>query len=164
MTARTNLVLDLTITAAFLTISNPPLTGMAVHEWLGVSLGAAMLVHVLFHWEWVVGISSRLFRPLAQGVRLNYVVDWALFVTFTAAVLSGLLSSEHLLPALGIQVGPARGWRGVHHLTANLSLVAVAVHLGLHWTWVATQLGQLFGLSARKARPAVPPLRDGASV
>ena len=37
MSAKTNLVLDLAITTAFLVVSNPPLTGMAVHEWLGLS-------------------------------------------------------------------------------------------------------------------------------
>lgn len=164
MTARTNLVLDLGITAAFLVVSNPPLTGMAVHEWLGVSLAAAMLTHLLFHWDWVVGITTRLAGRLKQGVRLNYVIDVVLFVTFTAAVLSGLMSSKHILPLFGLQPGPARDWRGIHELAGNVAVFAVAVHVGLHWTWVTTHVKKLSGSRQVGRERELSPLGDGASV
>ena len=84
----------------------------------------------LLHWEWVVGISTRLFGGLARGVRLNYVIDLVLFVAFTAAVLSGVMMSKHVLPAFGLHASPVRAWRGIHDFSANLLVVAVAVHVG----------------------------------
>ena len=165
MTARVNLVLDLGITTAFLVVSNPSLTGMAVHEWLGVSFAVAMLTHVLFHWDWAVGVTTSLFGRLKQGVRLNYLVDVVLFVAFTAAVLSGIMISKHILPLLGLHPSPARGWRGIHDLASNVAVFAVAVHVGLHWTWVATQLKQLVGRTeGRRRETSLPPLDNGAPV
>lgn len=162
MTARTNLALDLGITAAFLVVSNPPLTGMAVHEWLGVSFGTAALVHVLFHWQWVTGVATRLFGRLKQGARLDFIVDVVLFVTFTAAVLSGVMISKHILPLFGLAASAGRDWRGIHELAANLSVAAVAVHVGLHWTWIVTHTRALFRRGAAAAPvDALSPVGDG---
>ncbi len=92
MSAKSNFALDVAIAAAFLVSCNPPLTGLAVHEWVGVSFGGAVAVHLLFHWNWMVQVTRRAFRRTARGSRLNYAVDAWLFVAFTATVLSGLLS------------------------------------------------------------------------
>ncbi|MEI7848867.1 MAG: hypothetical protein WCK35_23905 [Chloroflexota bacterium] len=48
---KTNLVLDLTIFTAFLVASNPRITGNSIHEWLGISFAAAIITHLLFHWQ-----------------------------------------------------------------------------------------------------------------
>lgn len=161
MTTRTNLVLDIGLTGAFLAISNPPLTGLAVHEWLGLTLAVGMLVHVVFHWNWVAGISGRLFGRLRPGARLDYLVDVVLFVTFIAAVLSGLLTSKHVLPLFGVAAF-GRAWRGIHELTANVAVVAVAVHVGLHWRAVAPQLKRLFSRTDARRQQADGPLRRRA--
>src|SRR5579863_8092501 len=38
-------------------------TGIATHEWLGIGLGAALLVHLTLHWDWVVRTTRKLLRP-----------------------------------------------------------------------------------------------------
>lgn len=162
MSAKTNLVLDLAITAAFLVVSSPPLTGMAVHEWLGLSYAVAILVHLLFHWDWVVTVTTRFLGTLRSGLRLSYVVDLVLFVALTAAVLSGLLMSKHVLPVLGVAPVSGRQWRGIHELAANVSVAAVAVHIGLHWTWLAFHLRRLCGIGARvDVRQTLSPAQGG---
>jgi hypothetical protein len=37
---------------------------------------------------------------------------------------------------IGIVPPHSRTWRGVHEVSANLALVIVALHLGLHLRWV----------------------------
>ena len=54
---KNNLILDITIFAAFLAIASPKLTGNTIHEWLALALAAAIVVHLLFHWKWLVTIS-----------------------------------------------------------------------------------------------------------
>jgi hypothetical protein len=51
MSIKTNLTLDIAIFGAFLTASNPALTGLPIHEWLSAALAATLLVHLLFHLE-----------------------------------------------------------------------------------------------------------------
>jgi hypothetical protein len=151
MSARTNLVLDLAIAAAFLFASNPPVAGLTVHEWFGLAFGAVIIVHVVLHWEWSVHVTRRLFGGRGGEPALNYAVDAILFVALTASVLSGLLTSRHVLPWFGLPAEPARGWREIHSFAANTSVVAIGVHLGLHWNWLAFHLPRLAGRGAKAA-------------
>lgn len=140
ISTKTNLILDLTIFAAFLVVSNPALSGLAVHEWLGVSFAAALMTHLLFHWDWLVNLFRTFFQKLFHTSRLNFVVDSLFFVAMTAAMLSGILISRNVLPTFGIQLDASRSWRSIHSLAANLSLVLMALHFALHWNWVVTNL------------------------
>jgi hypothetical protein len=151
MSARSKFVLDVVMAAAFLTASNPPMTGPAVHEWLGVSFCAMTLAHLLFNWNWAVHVTRRLFGHAARGSRLNYVVDAWLFVALTATVLSGIMISRHLLPTFGAAAAPGPGWREIHSLGANALVGGMGVHLGLHWNWLASQVARLLGTQADRA-------------
>ncbi len=140
MSTKTNLTLDIAIFSVFLAASNPALTGLAIHEWLGVSFAAALVAHLLFHWDWIATLVKTYFKNLFHTSRLNFVVDSLLFVMMTAAMLSGLMISRNVLPAFGIQLDASRAWREIHSLSANVSLVFVALHFALHWKWIVTNL------------------------
>lgn len=143
MRARTNLRLDVAIGVAFLVAANPPVTGLAVHEWLGIAFGMALVAHLVLHWEWIVTATRRLFGGEGRGARLNYAVDVVLFVAVTAVTLSGLLISRHVLAALGLPSEPARVWTDIHSFAADVSIVAMGAHLGLHWNWLALNMPRL---------------------
>ncbi len=151
MPVKSNLALDVVIAVAFLVASNPPLTGLAVHEWLGVSFAAALVVHLLFHWNWIAHVTPRVFRTPARGSRLNCAVDALLFVALTATVLSGLLISKHVSATLGLPATPQRAWREIHSVAANTVLAATGVHIGLHWNWLAFHVGHVLGVGRTTA-------------
>ena len=140
MSTKTNLTLDIAIFSAFLVASNPALTGLAVHEWLGVSFAAVLITHLLFHWDWIANLTKTFFKKLMHVSRLNFVVDSLLFVAMTAAMLSGLMISRNVLPAFGVQLDASRAWRSIHSLSANASLIFVALHFALHWKWFVTNV------------------------
>ncbi len=140
MSTKTNLTLDITIFSAFLVAGNPALTGLAVHEWLGVSFAAALITHLLFHWDWITSLTRTFFKKLFHASRLNFVVDSLLFVAMTAAMLSGLMISKNVLATFGIQLEVSRAWRSIHSLAADASLIFVALHFALHWKWVVSSV------------------------
>ena len=138
MSAKTNLTLDIAIFSAFLVASSPAFTGLAIHEWLSVAFAATLVLHLLFHWKWIATLTKTFFKNLLHASRLDYLVDGLLFVAMTAAILSGLMISRSVMVTLGISLSAVPAWRSIHSLSANLSLVLVAVHFGLHWKWVVT--------------------------
>ncbi len=162
MRATTNLVLDIAIAAAFLVSMNPPLVGLPIHEWLGLGFAAALVAHLVLHYEWMVAATKRLFTRQGRGRRLNYAVDAFLLVALTATVLSGLMISRHVLAALALPSQPSSAWREIHSLAANASVAAVGLHLGLHWDWIALNVPRLATLirrttgraSARERKPS----------
>jgi len=133
---RTNLLIDLGIFAVFLVVANPNLTGLALHEWLGVALAGTLIVHLLLHWRWIVTVTQHLFRPLLHDSRLQYMVDLLLFISFTTVMMSGLMISRIVLPFLGIALTRNPAWLPLHDLSANTTLALIAVHTALHWDWV----------------------------
>jgi hypothetical protein len=161
MSTKTNLVLDIAIFSAFLAASNPSLTGLAVHEWLAVSFAAALVTHLLFHWQWIVTLLKTFFKKLMHVSRLNFVVDGLLFVAMTAAMLSGLMISKNVMATLGIQLSVSPSWRSIHSLSANASLVFVALHFSLHWNWVVSSIQRyiLAPLNGLIRRPASQPVQ-----
>jgi cytochrome b len=133
---KTDLLVDASIFTAFLIAMDPRSSGIAVHEWLGIAFGAAIIVHLLLHWKWIFSTTRRLFSRAARQARLNYFLNTLLFIDITLVVFTGLMISRVALPSLGIYLGGNFLWRGLHSLTANLSLVLISVHVALHWRWI----------------------------
>ena len=57
-----NFWLDILIFFAFVIDMNVHLTGLVIHEWLGLGLGVVMVIHLLFHWEWIVCTVKKLLK------------------------------------------------------------------------------------------------------
>ncbi|MCO6452894.1 MAG: DUF4405 domain-containing protein [Caldilineales bacterium] len=140
MPAKTNLTLDLIIFTAFVAVANPALTGMTIHEWLALAFGAAIITHLLFHWNWIAAITRKFFHKLWHQSRLNYVVNLAFFVAVTATMLSGVLISKSALPILGIDLHAGQQWKMIHTLAADASLILLGLHFALHIKWVVFNL------------------------
>lgn len=156
MSNKTNLWIDLGIFAAFLVAFEPRLTGITIHEWLSLALAAAVVAHLLLHWKWIWQVLVRFFRQLFHASRLKFVVDLLLFIAFNGVMLSGLLISRSVLPALGLETLHGGSWERLHGLFANFSLYLMAVHFALNWKWVVTMvkrylIAPVVGLLARRS-------------
>lgn len=149
-TAR-NLIVDLAIVIGFLVSLQPHFTGMAIHEWLGVSLAGAFLLHILLHWRWLYATTSRFFGKLARQSRINFILNLALLIDFTLITLSGILISEEIIPFLGLTAGHDMTWKRLHTLFADAAIWIVALHIALHWKWVLNAVRKyLFGWLPRR--------------
>lgn len=140
MSAKTKLILDIVIFTAFLAVANPSLTGMAVHEWMALAFAAAILTHLLFHWNWLVTMTKHFSKKHFHQSRLNYIVDTLFFIVMTASLFSGLLISRSFTSTLGIQWNISQGWRSIYKLASDVSLIMLGLHFALHLKWIHTNL------------------------
>jgi hypothetical protein len=140
MSTKINLALDITIFIAFLVVANPGLTGMTIHQWIALAFAAAIVTHLLLHWNWLVMVTRQFFKRLFHQSRLNYVVDALFFVAMTASMLSGLMISKSILATLGIQLDVSHGWETIHKLASDASLILLGLHFALHFKWVVSSL------------------------
>jgi hypothetical protein len=155
---KTKLVIDVLIFIAFLIAMEPHLSGITVHEWLATAALAALVVHLLLSWDWIVQTTRRFLGKTSNQARVNYILNWILFVDGTVIMLSGFMISESLLPALGITLPRNFAWRSLHDLSANLFLLLLGLHTALHWSWIVDTfkryafqpVGRLFTYGSRK--------------
>jgi len=128
-------------------------TGVVIHEWLGIALGIALLLHLTLHWDWVVRTTIRLLRPHGPD-KLIWLVNLTLLFFMTLCVLSGILISRVALPELGIRL-PVEGpfWDPLHTLTAEVTLGLVPVHVALRWRWIVGVARRLVARRPLSRRP-----------
>lgn len=131
-----NFWIDIALFLMFIVDMNTHLTGIAVHEWLGILFGGSLIYHILLHWEWISNATRKLFGKLPTIQRIRYVADLALFAMMVIVVASGILISRDALPAVGITATGSRFWSGLHHVTSNMVIVLVGLHIALSWSWL----------------------------
>ena len=151
-TTKIKLLLDGAITLAVLVSLSPAMTGQAIHEWLGIAVAVPLVVHLLLNWKWIVATTRRFLGPLQAQVRINYVLNAALFITMTAVIFSGVMMSEVALRSLGLSLGRIPSMRLVHNLASTALVWVVGLHLALHWGWVVSAI----------RRYVIVPLRGGS--
>ena len=152
---KVNLIVDSAIFIAFLIAMAPRFSGMVIHEWLGIAFGAAIVTHLLLHWQWLVEVTKRFFGKAQWSARINYILNALLFVDITTIILSGLMISESALPLLGIALPRSGSWRMLHTLSADLFLALIGLHIALHWQWIVSMVKRLLSMSRRAPRPSV---------
>lgn len=147
-------VVDVTVFTVFLLVMDVPLTGLPIHEWLGIGIGAALVVHLVQHGNWVATVTDRFRSATSFRNRLNYVMMAVLFLSFVTIIVSGLVISEAAIPWLGIQTAYSPFWLWVHLSSVNVVLLATALHLALNWRWIANSFNRYVAqpLRVRSAR------------
>jgi hypothetical protein len=150
-----NLILDICLFVAFIWTMAPQLGGIAVHEWLSIAFAAAIIGHLLLHWQWIVNTVRRFFGRMSATQRINFVLNTLLFVDFTIIMFTGFMIGEAALPMFGIRPGPGFQWRRLHDVTSNLALLLLGMHIALHWQWILSSVSR-FLLKPFKRAPKMP--------
>lgn len=131
-----NFWVDIALFLMFIVDMNTHFTGIPVHEWLGIVFGGALVYHILLHWAWISNATRKLFAKLPTIQRIRYGVDLFLFVVMVIVVASGIWISRVALPAVGLAPTPSRFWNGLHHITSDLVIFLVGLHIALSWSWI----------------------------
>lgn len=140
--ARSKLWVDIVIFIAFLITMEPHLSDLPIHEWLSLSMIFGMVVHLLINWDWVIQVTQRFLGKLGGQTRINYILNWLFFVDGTLIMVSGIMISEIVVPALGLDIPIGRGWYKLHELSTNMALILLGIHTALHWNWIVSTINR----------------------
>ena len=137
-------VFDSVMLMALCAVESLRVAGIAFHEWLGISLIAVFLVHLLLSWNWIASETKQHFVLRAGRNRTSYLLNFVLFALTVITIFTGIAISEAALPALRIAVEPNPFWRRLHSLGADLMVLLAGLHIALNWDWIFKTLRQLF--------------------
>jgi hypothetical protein len=132
--SKTNWIIDAVLFAGFVLSFFLDLTGVDLHQWLGMALGVLVAYHLVAHKSWVEAVTQRLFGRTSGQSRIYYAIDVALLLGFYLILLTGLMMSTWL--ALPLQNYLA--WKNVHVVVSITALLLVCLKIGLHWRWIVT--------------------------
>ncbi len=115
------------------------LTGLVLHQWVGIFVGILILYHLLCHLDWVNAVAGRLFEGTNNRSRLYLLIDILLACGFGLIIGTGLLMSTWLdLPLVNYEF-----WRVNHILFSTATLILAALKLILHWRWIIATMRKL---------------------
>jgi hypothetical protein len=129
-------LLDVTMFVSFLIATAPRWSGLAIHEWLSIALAGTVIVHLLWHWQWIIQVGKSFVGALSFTARLNYLLNAAFFVSFVLLMYSGIAISEDAMPWLGVSAFNNRAWRMHHHTLSDITLIIMAIHVAVNWQWI----------------------------
>lgn len=124
-------MIDVVLWISFLLLFFLELTGLDLHQWLGVAISAFAGYHLLLHANWVTSVTARLHKA-AGRVRLNYLVDAVLILGFGLMLATGLVISTWF----NLNLDNYAAWKDLHVGAAVGSLAVLAAKIGLHWRWI----------------------------
>lgn len=156
---RSALVVDLIVLVVYLVVANPALTGIGVHEWLGIAAFVAFVAHAAQHGDWVAETARTAFARPSLGRTGHFVLDALIVVAFMTCTVSGVLVSGAVLPALGLYADGFFFWDPLHAASAKVLLALLVVHVVAHWRWIAG----LFRGSRDKRGQETPRTASGGS-
>ncbi|SRR6266481_1316240 len=129
--------LDALLLLLALFLMSPRLTGLPVHEWVGIVFLLPLLVHLLLSWRWIVTALRRVLRPVRRRDAVNLALNTILFVATTVVIVSGLVISQVALPWMGVGTIDDRAWRTTHNNWTDVMWWIVCAHIAMNWQWIA---------------------------
>jgi hypothetical protein len=159
-TQKTNWWLDAVLLVSFLTTFFLDITGVELHQWIGIGLGFMLLVHLARHMDWVGTVVTRFFGKCTASSRVNLIIDGLLMGGFGMIIFTGLIISTWL----NLTFINYTGWWAVHVASAAMTLFALLVKLYLHRKWIVNVAETHVFRRKDKKEPAVIPGMAAARV
>jgi len=152
---KTNWIIDAVLFLGFVLTFFLDVTGLALHQLLGVFVGLLAAYHLVVHWAWVKAVSRRLFKCGCGKARWNYVVDAGVLLSMALIILTGLVMSTWL----ELPLPNYFRWRQAHVWVSIATAALVTLKIAMHWRWIVNVARKhiLPGLSAT-GQPALAPV------
>jgi hypothetical protein len=146
-----NWMIDAVLLAGFLTTFFLDLTGLSLHQWLGIAVGLLAGYHFVLHWNWVKSVTLRVVGQTSRQARRYYVIDASLMLGFALILVTGLVISSWL--ALPLENYAA--WKNIHVAASIITLLVIVGKMGMHWRWIVKTVRQFSPVPNAPATTAI---------
>lgn len=144
---KSNWTLDIVILLGFLVSFFLNLTGLAVHQWLGIAVFLGIMMHLVNHWDWVKSVFSRFFRKTSSRARIYALIDGLLLYGFVMIIETGLVISTWF----NLNLTNYEVWLDIHIYSSITTLILAVLKIGLHWRWIVKTAIKIFTPEPRLA-------------
>lgn len=116
---RSRVLFDTTVLVVYLVAANPILTGIPLHEFIGLGAFVVMAVHIIASADGLTG----------RGHIGRAALSLVLLMSLATCVVSGVMVSGAVLPTFGLYATGYHFWDPLHVVAAKVLLAALLVHV-----------------------------------
>ena len=129
------------------------LTGLELHQYIGIGAGLLLLLHILTHLKWIEQVSNRFLEKLTLKVRVYYLLDVFLLFAIVVIVLSGIAVSTWV--NLSYTIYPLV--RDIHVISSIAGLSLLVIKLLMHWKYFSNLITSLPGVKQKQRAGILQP-------
>ena len=123
---------------------------VAVHICFGVMGLAGIVLHIVWHWDWLKALRGRRLSGMPEKVRANRVVDRIMWITYiTTNVFGAIAWTLHFGDDIYVVSVPDR----LHVVFAIVWTILTIAHLALHWKWITSITQRHLALGLGRSSP-----------
>ncbi len=139
----------------------PRFMWIEIHSWIGILATVLLVLHLLFHWRWVIETTVKFKECIKKGQKAiveRYVVSFVVLLTLASfQLLSGcviwLIMPQGDGDFLNMKGGLGRTfwglqrneWGDIHAWVAVVMIAVAIIHLIIHWRWIVNMiLGKIY--------------------
>lgn len=131
------------MTILFILLLDTAITGLQLHELIGIGIFVLFIIHKLLNYKWIIAVTKNIFgKKTKLKTRIMYILDVLILMAVTLTVLSGIFISKSLFT--WIIVSNTAFWKTIHSPVAYLSFILISIHLGLHWQYIMAAFRKMF--------------------
>lgn len=128
------LLVDAALFIGFIVCFFLDLTGVSLHQWLGLAVGIVAAYHLITHHNWVGAVTRRFFASTSDQARIYYLLDAALLAGFLTIFGTGLVISTWL----GLALSDYSAWFALHAIASVVTLIVLVAKIWLHARWIVS--------------------------
>lgn len=122
---------------------------ITVHVYSGAVGLAGIVMHIVWHWDWLKALRGRPLSGMPEKLRANRVVDRIMWITYIATnVFGGMAWALHFGDDIHIVRVPDR----LHVVFGVAWTILTIAHLALHWKWIASTVKRFIQVNQRDTR------------
>jgi len=125
-----------------------------LHIWFGILMIVVVLMHIVIHWRWLVGMARRTWSEITtrqsrfnNRSRVNLLINAAIGLSFIITATSGLylyfISGRRHGVTDPLNLFTRATWDLIHTWAGILMIVVAVIHFLIHWRWVVKVSGKI---------------------
>jgi len=105
------------------------------HICFGIAGLAGIVIHIVWHWDWLKALRGRHLSGMPDKLRANRVVDRIMWITYIATNVFGAIAwALHFGDDIYVVRVPDR----LHVVFGIAWTILTITHLALHWKWITS--------------------------
>ncbi len=147
---QTTWLMDAVLFVGFIAAFFPDMTGVELHQWIGILGGTVAVYHLAAHQAWVSAVVRRFFGRTSTASRLYLLIDFGIMLGFLGMLGTGVILSTWM----SLNLSNYAAWHALHIVSSIVTLLIVVIKIGLRWRWIAAVGRKVLEAEPRPAVPA----------